>query len=104
MCLLRHRMITFFSLVVVTSWGGRAESNGRPAATTAVAFDATSPRIFVGNTFGGLVSDDAGQSWRLICEQVLGTANQAIDSSYLTTSSGMLLISSAVGILTSRDG
>ena len=36
-----------------------------------------------GNTFGGLVSDDGGASWRLICEQVLGTATQVVNSVYV---------------------
>src|SRR2546421_11866181 len=81
-----------------------AEANGRPAAAFDIAFDESSSRIFVGNTFGGLVSDDGGVSFRLLCEQVLGTANQLVNSVYLSTRAGMLLVSSAKGIVYSRDG
>jgi photosystem II stability/assembly factor-like uncharacterized protein len=81
-----------------------AQANGRPAAAFDIAFDDNSPRIFVGNTFGGLVSDDGGVTWRLVCEQVLGTANQLVNSVYVSTRAGMLLVSSARGIVYSRDG
>src|SRR5207248_1134705 len=57
----------------------RARANGRPAAAIDITFDPAASRIIVGNTFGGLVSDDGGASWRLICEQVLGTATQVVN-------------------------
>src|SRR6185295_14273316 len=76
-----------------------ARANGRPAAAFDIAFDDNSPRVFVGNTFGWLVSDDGGVTWRLICEQVLGTANQLVNSAYVSTRAGVLLVSSAKGIV-----
>ena len=92
------------TLALATTAQRAAQANGRPASAFDIAFDDSSSRIFVGNTFGGLVSDDGGMTWRLVCEQVLGTANQLVNSVYVSTRAGMLLVSSARGIVYSRDG
>ncbi|HJZ87461.1 MAG TPA: hypothetical protein VKN99_19940 [Polyangia bacterium] len=83
----------------------RAHGNGRPAAVATVTFDPNAAsRLVVGATFGTLISEDDGQSWRLICEGPIGTAGAAIDPIYRVTTTGTMLVASPNGVLYSRDG
>jgi MYXO-CTERM domain-containing protein len=97
------RWIWTFSAVLTlapcASW-----ANGRPAATTSIAFTTNPQRIITGATFGALVSDDGGTMWRLICEDPLGTKGVVADPVFRDSPTGVLLVGSTMGLLYSRDG
>jgi hypothetical protein len=60
--------------------------------------------LIVGATFGALISDDNGATWRLVCEVPLGTVGQQVDPVYRVTKDGTLLVASPSGLLYSKDG
>jgi MYXO-CTERM domain-containing protein len=79
-------------------------ANGRPAATTSLAFAPNPNRIIAGATFGAVVSNDSGTTWQLICEDPLGTAGIVADPVFRDSPTGLLLVGSIEGLLYSRDG
>jgi MYXO-CTERM domain-containing protein len=81
-----------------------AHANGRVAATSTILVDPNNPnRLWVGATFGALISDDGGQTWRLVCEVPLGTAGVTIDPVYHITPSCVTLGGTQAGLIYSRD-
>jgi MYXO-CTERM domain-containing protein len=50
------------------------------------------------------VSDDGGTTWRLICEDPLGTKGVVADPIFRDSPTGVLLVGSTMGLLYSRDG
>jgi photosystem II stability/assembly factor-like uncharacterized protein len=81
-----------------------ARANGRFPATSAVFFQpGDDSKIFVGATFGLLVSTDSGQSWRWICENAIGAVSN-MDFPYASTGAGTLLAGTPIGLAISRDG
>jgi MYXO-CTERM domain-containing protein len=81
-----------------------ARANGRPAQTSTILVDPNNPnRLWVGATFGALVSEDGGQNWRLVCEVPLGTFGFTIDPAYRITPSCLTLAGTQAGLIYSRD-
>jgi hypothetical protein len=96
------------SLVLLVALGGTmssrlARGNGRLPGTSSIVIDHDHNVILVGATYGALLSSDQGATWRLVCEQPLLTAGQAIDPVFRFTRTGLLLLASQNGILYSRD-
>src|SRR5262245_53949794 len=108
--MLTHRFaragVRFASVVALLSLPLQARANGRPAATSTVTVDPDrASHLLIGATFGALISDDTGASWRLVCEQPLGTSGAVIDPVYLFVhTTGTLLAASVKGIIYSRNG
>jgi photosystem II stability/assembly factor-like uncharacterized protein len=59
--------------------------------------------IFVGATFGAIISRDSGKSWRWLCPQGLGYGGWPPES-YLWQPNGDLLAATGNALLRSRDG
>jgi hypothetical protein len=91
-----------------------ASANGRFPATTSVFFkpgDAST--IYVGTTFGLVISHDDGQTWHWICESAVGQYGN-MDPAYGVTSTGTIVAGSYGstlpngmpfgGLAVSRDG
>ena len=90
--------------ILVTLLPSVALANGRPAATSTVIVDPHNPnRLWVGATFGALISEDGGQSWRLVCEVPLGTAGVTIDPVYRITDACVTLAGTQAGLIYSRN-
>jgi photosystem II stability/assembly factor-like uncharacterized protein len=91
-------------LLSVLLGASTAHANGRFPTTSAVFFQpGDENRIFVGSTFGLLVSADGGQSFRWICEDAIGAVSN-MDFPYGATSAGTLLAGTPIGLAISRDG
>jgi photosystem II stability/assembly factor-like uncharacterized protein len=59
--------------------------------------------LFVGATFGAVVSRDGGQSWRWLCSEALGHGGSRPDA-FLWREDGELLAANGAALLRSRDG
>ena len=84
-----------------------AGANGRVPAPVANALEPPpGARLLVGTTFGLLLSDDDGASWRWICEPSLyvGQSLGTFDARYVVTASGSFLAALSSGLSISRDG
>jgi photosystem II stability/assembly factor-like uncharacterized protein len=83
---------------------GWSHANGRPPDTTGVGFppgdDAT---IILPATFGLLISTDAGDSFRWVCEDAIGYSGM-FDPDYAVTAGGALYANSHQGLRLSEDG
>ncbi|MBX3228709.1 MAG: hypothetical protein KIT84_08655 [Labilithrix sp.] len=81
-----------------------ASANGRFPASNAVVFDPHDAKtIYVRVTFGLLVTHDAGQTWRWVCERAIGFSGIE-DPTYVVTPKGTLVGGTFSGISVSRDG
>ena len=81
-----------------------AHANGRPPATTGVfTREGDARTIYVATTFGLLVSQDDGCSFRWMCEQSIGYAGQ-FDPKYAIARDGTLYATTFTGLRVSRDG
>ncbi len=62
-----------FAVAPFLLWATEAEANGRYPEAGQLVLGVTNPdRILVRATFGFLVSEDGGASWRWVCEQAIG--------------------------------
>lgn len=81
-----------------------ARANGRFPASNAVVFDPREPStVYVRATFGVLVTRDAGESWRWICERAVGFSGVE-DPTYVVTPKGTIVAGTFEGAAVSRDG
>ncbi|MEZ4365658.1 MAG: sialidase family protein [Kofleriaceae bacterium] len=90
--------------LAVLATAGPAAANGRPPATTSVelrAGDADS--IYLGATFGLLISHDGGCSFRWVCEQSIGYGG-TFDPHYAVAPDGTIYATTFEGLRVSRDG
>jgi hypothetical protein len=80
-----------------------ALANGRPTQTRSVSVGEQDPdRILLGATFGLLLSEDGGTSFRWTCEGNIGFSG-IWDPVYLSTRAGTLFATTAQGLSVSRD-
>lgn len=97
----------FTSLIPVAVIAGATSTSyadGRPPASVKVVFrPGSNTDAIVGTTFGLLITNDDGASWRWLCESTLGIAG-TYDPDYEMTSTGLMLATSYDGLLMSRDG
>lgn len=94
---------TLGALLAFSGVTSDALANGRMAATATVSNDPSAPsRIVVGATFGPLISDDAGATWRWSCEENVGYSG-VYDPAYLVTPTGTIVATTEGGLRISRD-
>jgi hypothetical protein len=100
----RWLMVTcLFGLAAAAPRASRA--NGRyPLANQLVARPGDPSHLVARSTFGLLHSDDAGATWRWVCEEALGMLDVAEDPSLALTGDGSAVIAFSQGINVSRDG
>lgn len=80
-----------------------AWSNGRFPATSSVNFRGGDPsQVFVGVTFGALLSTDRGASWRWICEQSMQYGG-GLDPVFSWTRRGTIFGATFGDLIVSRD-
>ncbi len=80
-----------------------ADANGRYPQTTSITFQpGNQQRIFVGATFGLLISEDDGASWRWTCEQNIGYGG-VFDPVYAVSAPGTIYATTFDGLSISRD-
>jgi hypothetical protein len=83
---------------------GPADANGRPPATSGIAFRPGDPdALYVATTFGLLVSHDGGCTVRWICEADLGYGGRW-DPAYAITRDGTIFATTYTGLRVSHDG
>ena len=84
---------------------GLSHANGRPPASTGVRFPPgdDAETIVFPVTFGLLISTDAGESFRWVCEDAIGYSGM-FDPDYAVTAGGTLYANSHQGLRVSDDG
>jgi len=83
---------------------GTAEANGRFPSSVSVSFrPGDADDIYLGTTFGFLISHDDGASFRWLCEQSLGYQG-TFDPIYRVGMDGTIYASNYGGLRVSRDG
>ena len=83
---------------------GSAAANGRFPASSNVRFQPGNPeRILLGVTFGLLLSDDGGESFRWVCENAVGYGG-TYDPDYVIDAEGSIYATTFTGLKVSRDG
>jgi photosystem II stability/assembly factor-like uncharacterized protein len=84
--------------------GTSAHANGRYPLADQIVIDPENPaHVVARTTFGLLDSDDAGQSFRWICETAIGYFGQE-DPPIAVTADGSTVVASSKGISVSHDG
>ncbi len=88
----------------VTAIASVAHGNGRFPASTNVAFQPGSDaRILLGVTFGLVLSEDDGASFRWVCEDAVGYGG-TFDPDYAVAASGRIYATTFSGVRYSDDG
>jgi hypothetical protein len=91
-------------LAVLCALSARAHANGRFPASTSVHFRAGSPgEVYLGVTFGLLISRDDGAHWWWTCEQNVGYEG-TFDPKYAVGAEGTIYATTFDGLRVSRDG
>ncbi len=91
-------------LLLTSALCGTSFANGRPASVRSVSFQPAHPqRVVAGATFGLLVSDDGGATWRWMCEQAVGYGG-TYDPDYAYAASGAVFATTFDGLRVNRDG
>lgn len=81
-----------------------ADAHGRPPQMLSVNFSPAAPEVMLaGTTFGAVVSADAGESWRWICHEAIGSRG-LVDPVFAYTSRGTLFATTEERLRVSRDG
>jgi uncharacterized protein (TIGR03382 family) len=79
-------------------------ANGRPPRTNGVFFrENDNQSLYIRSTFGLLVSQDDGCSFRWVCEQNIGYGG-TFDPKYAVAADGTLFATTFTGLRVSRDG
>lgn len=92
------------ALSVVFALPQVAAANGRPPGTSSIHFQpGNESHIAAGMTFGLLLSDDGGATWRWICEDAINYTGM-YDPDYSFTPDGSLFATTFGGLQVSRDG
>jgi uncharacterized protein (TIGR03382 family) len=90
--------------VVLALAGGVASANGRPPATVGITTrPGNSTDLYVGTTFGLLISHDDGCSFQWVCEQSIGYGG-TFDPKYAVAHDGTIYATTFDGLRVSRDG
>lgn len=91
------------ALATLAGNSGPAAANGRFPATSTVHFRDRSPQdVFVGTTYGAIISRDRGASWRWLCEQSMNYTG-GIDPVFWWTRRGDLFGATFGDLIVSRD-
>lgn len=97
------RLAALVGLVVAAAIAP-AFANGRPPATSSIAFrQGAENDIAIGLTFGLVVSHDGGKTWAWMCEDAIGYSGM-YDPHYSYTSTGALFASTFNGLRVMRNG
>ncbi len=97
------RLLVAFAALAIAALPLAAQAHSAPPATTNVQARRGSPSELVsGTTFGTLLSQDNGQSWRWICEEAMGSMAR-INPLLVWTQNGHLLAGDFYGLGLSRD-
>lgn len=81
---------------------GVAAANGRPPATSTITFQrGNAQHIVAGMTFGALLSDDGGATWRWMCEDAIGYGG-IYDPDYAYSASGTVFATTFAGFKAMR--
>ena len=83
--------------------GAPAWANGRPPAPVSINFSSDANRVLVGTTFGAVLSNDAGATWRWICEPALQMLS-GIDPVFVWLPNQDIMATSYDALLLSHDG
>ena len=90
--------------LMIAAWCGSAHANGRAPLTNRIQFDRADPHaLYVGSTFGLLISHDDGCTLRWVCEANLGYAG-TWDPKYAIGTDGAIYATTFTGLEISRDG
>jgi len=97
------RQLVLGSLFLLAS-AAESHANGRPAATSTINFrQGNEQHIAAGMTFGLVVSQDGGTTWRWFCEDAIKYGGM-YDPDYAYTPTGALFATTFDGSLVNRDG
>jgi photosystem II stability/assembly factor-like uncharacterized protein len=92
-----------FAILLAALLPGAARANGRYPQSVSIHFQpGNSQRIVVGATFGMLLSEDDGATWRWTCEQNVGYGG-IFDPTYLVSSAGTIYATTFDGLSITRD-
>ncbi|MEZ4365718.1 MAG: hypothetical protein R2939_05455 [Kofleriaceae bacterium] len=98
------RALGLGGLVASLALATPAHANGRPPRTVDLMFQPGAPdHLAVAATFGLLRSDDAGATWRWMCEQAIGYGG-TYDPDYAFSGSGAIFATVFDGLVVMRDG
>jgi hypothetical protein len=97
------RRASLVAVAAFAAWPTAARANGRYPQTASVSFEpGNNHRIIVGATFGMLLSEDDGATWRWTCETNVGYSGN-FDPIYAMSSQGTIFASTFNGLAISRD-
>jgi uncharacterized protein (TIGR03382 family) len=92
-----------FALAVLVSSAARADG-AFPTGISVMLPAAASQRILVGTTFGLVISEDAGATWRYVCEShVTGASNAASVLLYQAGQDGETVVASNLELFSTAD-
>lgn len=94
-------MTRIAAALLVLLCAARAGANGRPAETSSIVFGPDG-NVAAGATFGLVVSDDGGATWRWSCEEALGYAGE-YDPVLAYATTGTLFSTSFSGVTRTVD-
>lgn len=81
---------------------GVAAANGRPPATSTITFQqGNAQHVIAGMTFGLVLSDDGGATWRWMCEDAIGYGG-IYDPDYAYSASGAVFATTFAGFRAMR--
>lgn len=97
-------MTRFLVAAALVASIGTAGANGRPPATNGIFFKpGDSQTTYVRSTFGLLISQDQGCTFRWVCEQAIGYGG-TFDPKYVIAPDGTIYATTFDGLRVSRDG
>jgi hypothetical protein len=103
---MRHFVLGAAALLGAAAWLGArdAAANGRPPSTSTIHFEqGNDNHIVAGMTFGLVVSQDGGATWRWMCEKAVGYSG-TYDPIYAYSHTGAIFATTFDGLKVNRDG
>jgi hypothetical protein len=95
--------LSFISLIALCASAGDARANGRfPQANQLAVDPSDASRIVIRGTYGAVQSNDAGKTWRWICEESLGFVG-IFDPAIALPSNGAILVGLPDALTRSTD-
>ncbi len=96
--------LSILAAAAIVAAGGDARANGRFPSSVSVEFRPGDPDdIYLGVTFGLMVSRDDGASFHWVCEQAVGYEG-TFDPKYRVGANGSIYATTFEGLRVSRDG